>query len=291
VGHGGRGVYLDLRDAARREGHAELEQRYGNLFEMYRRAAHSDPLEQPMVIFPAAHYSMGGLWVDYDLMSTLPGLFVIGEANFSDHGANRLGASALLQGLADGYFIAPLSLSSYLASHALPPLPPSASGVRQALEQAAQRSERLLAVRGRRSALDFHVELGRLLWHGCGLSRNAADLERTGAAIGRLRHEFWHDVRVPGHGSELNQELERAGRVADFLLLGELMCRDALVRNESAGCHHRIEHQTADGEGRRDDANYAHVAAWFYAGDDAAPRFAREPLAFAHAKPAQRNYR
>jgi len=291
VGPSGRGVYLDLRDAARREGHAKLEERYGNLFEMYRRAAGSDPLEQPMIIFPAAHYSMGGLWVDYDLMSSLPGLFVIGEANFSDHGANRLGASALLQGLADGYFIAPPSVSSYLASNVLPPVSPTSSGVRDALEQVARRSERLLAVRGRRSALDFHVELGQLLWHGCGLSRNAADLERTSRAIRELRHEFWQDVRVPGQGSELNQELERAGRVADFLLLGELMCRDALARNESAGCHHRVEHQTPDGEGQRDDASYAHVAAWFHAGDDEAPRFAREPLEFRHATPAQRSYR
>jgi succinate dehydrogenase / fumarate reductase flavoprotein subunit len=291
VGPGGRGVYLDLRDAARREGQAKLEERYGNLFEMYRRAAGTDPLEQPMIIFPAAHYSMGGLWVDYDLMSTLPGLFVIGEANFSDHGANRLGASALLQGLADGYFIAPLSVSSYLASHALPAVPLSASGVREALGRVSQRTERLLGVRGGRSALDFHVELGQLLWHGCGLSRDAADLERTGAAIRQLRHEFWQDVRVPGQGSELNQELERAGRVADFLLLGELMCRDALARDESAGCHHRVEHQSADGEGRRDDAGYAHVAAWFYTGDDAAPRPERERLVFSHSQPSQRSYR
>jgi succinate dehydrogenase / fumarate reductase flavoprotein subunit len=291
VGPGGRGVYLDLRDAARREGHARLEERYGNLFEMYRRAAGTEPLEQPMIIAPAAHYSMGGLWVDYDLMSTLPGLFVIGEANFSDHGANRLGASALLQGLADGYFIAPLSVASYLASHVLPAVPLSASGVREALERVARHSERLLAVRGRRSALDFHVELGQLLWQGCGLSRNATDLERTRAAIRQLRHEFWHDVRVPGQGRELNQELERAGRVADFLLLGELMCRDALARNESAGCHHRSEYQSADGEGQRDDTNYAHVAAWFFAGEDDAPHFAREPLTFAHATPAQRSYR
>jgi succinate dehydrogenase / fumarate reductase flavoprotein subunit len=258
---------------------------------MYRRATGADPLEQPMVISPAAHYSMGGLWVDYDLMSTLPGLFVIGEANFSDHGANRLGASALLQGLADGYFIAPLSVASYLASNALPAVPSSASGVRDALAQVSRRSERLLALRGRRSALDFHVQLGQLLWQGCGLSRNAADLERTSAAIRELRREFWHDVRVPGQGSELNQELERAGRVADFLLLGELMCRDALARNESAGCHHRVEHQTPEGEGRRDDVGYAHVAAWFFSGEDEAPRAVREPLVFTQAKPAQRSYR
>jgi succinate dehydrogenase / fumarate reductase flavoprotein subunit len=291
VGPGGRGVYLDLRDALRREGLARLEERYGNLFEMYRRATGVDPLEQPMIISPAAHYSMGGLWVDYDLMSTLPGLFVIGEANFSDHGANRLGASALLQGLADGYFIAPPSVSSYLASHELPDVSRSASGVREALERVSQRTERLLRVRGRRSALDFHVELGRLLWNGCGLSRNAADIERTGTAIRQLRHAFWHDVRVPGQGSELNQELERAGRVADFLLLGELMCHDALARDESAGCHHRTEHQTPDGEGQRDDANFAHVAAWSFTGDDTAPRLAREALAFVHAQPASRSYR
>jgi succinate dehydrogenase / fumarate reductase flavoprotein subunit len=291
VGPGGRGVYLDLRDAAQREGARVLEERYGNLFEMYRRATGDDPLQTPMVIFPAAHYSMGGLWVDYDLMSTLPGLFVIGEANFSDHGANRLGASALLQGLADGYFIAPPCVSGYLASTSLSPLSLSAPAVREAVASVERRTRRLLGVRGRRTALDFHTRLGQLLWQGCGLSRNAADLERTRAAIAELEGEFWQDLRVVGGEHELNQELERAGRVADFLSLGQLMCLDALARNESAGCHHRVEHQTPDGEGQRDDARYAHVAAWFYTGEQKPPRLEREPLVFKHLAPAPRNYR
>lgn len=291
VGPGGRGVYLDLCDARDREGRAVLEERYGNLLEMYRRATGDDPLEVPMLIYPAAHYSMGGLWVDYELMSTVPGLFVIGEANFSDHGANRLGASALLQGLADGYFIAPLTVSAYVASRGHAPLPPDAPCVRSALASVAERTERLLSIRGRTSASDYHARLGELLWSGCGLSRKQSGLERTLALVRELSNDFWRDLAVPDGARELNQELERAGRVADFLLLGELMCRDALARRESAGCHFREEHQTPGGEARRDDDNFAHVAAWLSTGADTEPRLIREPLTFRHSPITERDYR
>jgi succinate dehydrogenase / fumarate reductase flavoprotein subunit len=290
VGPGGRGVYLDFGDALREQGRAKLGERYDNVLEMYRRATGEDPLQTPMRIYPGAHYSMGGLWVDYDLMSTVPGLFVIGEANFSDHGANRLGASALLQGLADGYFIVPLSASGYLASHALAALPPSAPSVRDARARAEQRTARLLAVRGRKGALEFHAQLGELLWQGCGLSRNARGLQRTLEQVQELHEAFWRDLAVPGGAGELNQELERAGRVADFFAIAQLMCRDALAREESAGCHFREEHQTADGECRRDDARQAVVAAWFHAGPGAAPRCVREPLSFQSVVPVVRNY-
>jgi succinate dehydrogenase flavoprotein subunit len=291
VGPTGRGVYLDLGDAVRREGRSRLEERYGNVLEMYRRATGDDPLQTPMRIYPCAHYSMGGLWVDYDLMSTLPGLFVIGEANFSDHGANRLGASALLQGLADGYFIVPLTASAYMAGGSLPPLDAASPDVKEALARAELRTARLLSVRGRQSALGFQAKLGDLLWNGCGLSRDAGSLARTLAAIGPLREAFWQELRVPGTAGELNQELERAGRVADALDLGELIVRDALAREESAGCHFREEHRTPEGEGRRDDARFAHVAAWFHAGAAAPPRRVIEPLVYRHVVPEERNYR
>jgi succinate dehydrogenase / fumarate reductase, flavoprotein subunit len=291
VGPGGRGVYLDFGAAVREQGVPKLTERYGNVLEMYRRATGDDPLETPMRIYPGAHYSMGGLWVDYDLMSSLPGLFVIGEANFSDHGANRLGASALLQGLADGYFILPPSASGYLASHTLGALPLSAASVRDALASAERRSARLLAVRGRTGALDFHARLGALLWNGCGLSRNARGLQQTLQHVQELRAEFWQDLLVPGAAGELNQELERAGRVADFFELAELMCRDALAREESAGCHFREEHQTPDGECQRDDERFAHVAAWFHQGRAGAPSCVREPLLFQSVVPGERNYK
>jgi succinate dehydrogenase / fumarate reductase flavoprotein subunit len=291
VGPTGRGVYLDLGDAVRREGTTRLQERYGNVLEMYARATGDDPLQTPMRIYPCAHYSMGGLWVDYDLMSTLPGLFVIGEANFSDHGANRLGASALLQGLADGYFIVPLTASAYMSGASLPALDLASPDVTGALARADARTTRLLAVGGRRSALEFQTELGALLWNGCGLSRERRGLERTLAAIVPLREAFWQELRAVGASGELNQELERAGRVADALELGELMVRDALARDESAGCHFREEHQTPEGEGRRDDERFAHVAAWFYDGPSREPRRAAEPLAYRHVVPEERNYR
>ncbi|HWO12272.1 MAG TPA: FAD-binding protein, partial [Polyangiaceae bacterium] len=291
VGPTGRGVYLDFADALRREGAPRLTERYGNVLEMYRRATGDDPLATPMRIYPCAHYTMGGLWVDYDLMSTLPGLFVIGEANFSDHGANRLGASALLQGLADGYFVAPLTVSAYLGGHTLRPLSNGSDDVVSALARAEARTARLCAVRGRCGALEFQARLGELLWEGCGLSRRRGGLEQTLTAVRALRERFWHELRVPGDARELNQELERAGRVADALDLGELMCLDALAREESAGCHFREEHQTAEGECRRDDAHFAHVAAWFYAGAGAPPRRAAEPLVYTHTTPHERDYR
>jgi succinate dehydrogenase / fumarate reductase, flavoprotein subunit len=290
VGPTGRGVYLDLTDAVRREGRARLTERYGNVLDMYQRATGDDPLQTPMRIYPCAHYSMGGLWVDYQLMSTLPGLFVIGEANFSDHGANRLGASALLQGLADGYFIVPLTASAYLAGHRLPALPESSGDVTASLERAERSLSRLLGVRGRRGALWFQASLGAVLWNGCGLSRDAAGLADALSSVRSLREAFWHELRVPGGARECNQELELAGRVADYLDLGELMLLDALAREESAGCHFRQEHQTPEGEGQRDDERFSHVAAWFTGAPGAPPRRASEPLVFRHTTPHSRNY-
>jgi succinate dehydrogenase / fumarate reductase flavoprotein subunit len=291
VGPGRTGVYLDLGEAAARLGDDVLRARYGNLFEMYERLTGDDPLRVPMRIAPAAHYTMGGLWVDYDLMSTIPGLFVIGEANFSDHGANRLGASALMQGLADGYFIVPLSIGGYLASARLPAIAEDAPAVREAAARTSGRVEALLAVRGRRTAADFHRALGRLLADACGLARSGARLRRAVAEVAALRAAFWEDLRVPGEGGELNQELERAGRVADFLELGELMCRDALARDESCGCHFRVEHQRDDGEGRRDDGAFAHVAAWLPGAAGGAPERLVEPLAFETLSPHPRSYK
>src|SRR6185369_12376401 len=262
VGPGATGVYLDLGEALARLGERTLRLRYGNLFDMYRRLTGDDPLRAPMRIAPAAHYTMGGLWVDYDLMTTIPGLFAIGEANFSDHGANRLGASALMQGLADGYFIVPLTVGGYLAGADLPAVADDDAAVRGALAETRGRVDRLVAARGRRTAGDFHRALGRVLWRACGLLRSAGGLRAAMAELAALREAFGQDLRVPGGAAELNQELERAGRVADLLELGELMCRDALLREESCGCHFRVEHQTADGEALRDDARFAHVAAW-----------------------------
>jgi succinate dehydrogenase / fumarate reductase, flavoprotein subunit len=291
VGATGRGVYLDLTDAVRREGVARLRERYGNVLDMYHRATGDDPLQTPMRIYPCAHYSMGGLWVDYQLMSTLPGLFVIGEANFSDHGANRLGASALLQGLADGYFIVPLTASAYLAGHHLPALAENASDVTASLERAERSQLRLLGVGGRRGALEFQAALGELLWNGCGLARSRLGLTRALGGVRSLRESFWAELRVPGGARECNPELELAGRVADYLELGELMILDALAREESAGCHFREEHQTAEGECQRDDEHFAHVAAWFHTALGAPPRRSIEPLLFRHATPHSRNYR
>jgi succinate dehydrogenase flavoprotein subunit len=291
VGTGGRAVYLDLGEAAARVGADVLRERYGNLFELYRHVTGDDPLEVPMRVAPAAHYTMGGLWVDYDLMSTVPGLFAIGEANFSDQGANRLGASALMQGLADGYFILPCTLAGYLASGPLPPVADDGPEVKAALAEVRARLETLLALSGRRTASDFHRELGRVLWDACGLERSRDGLAKAIDAIAALREAFWGDVTVPGGSDELNQELERAGRVADFLELGELMCRDALAREESCGCHFRVEHQTPDGEARRDDDGFAHVAVWTAGAPGHAPRRLVEPLAFGALALRERSYR
>ncbi|MEP7176758.1 MAG: fumarate reductase/succinate dehydrogenase flavoprotein subunit [Gemmatimonadales bacterium] len=291
VGPGGLGVYLDFADAIARVGAGSIRERYGNLFEMYERITDEDPYRVPMRIFPAVHYTMGGLWVDYNLMSTVPGLHVIGEANFSDHGANRLGASALMQGLADGYFILPSTISDYLASTKPGPVDVSHPEFRRVEAEVADRTRTLLSIRGKRTVDSFHRELGRIMWEQCGMARTAAGLGEAIARIPELREEFWRNVNVPGSGTELNQALEKAGRVADFLELGELMCRDALHREESCGGHFREEHQTEDGEARRDDEHFAYAAAWEYTGDLAAPRLLKEPLDFEYVHLAQRSYK
>src|SRR5687767_14708458 len=265
IGPGGRGVYLDFADAIRRLGEDRIRERYGNLFEMYQRITDENPYQVPMRIYPAVHYTMGGLWVDYNLMSTIPGLHVAGEANFSDHGANRLGASALMQGLADGYFVLPNTLGDYLASNKLEPVTADAPEVKAAVADVDQRTRRLLAVKGKRTVASLHRELGKIMWEYCGMARDASGLRKALELIPPLREQFWRDVRIPGAGAELNQTLEHAGRLADFFELGELMCLDALHREESCGGHFRTEHQTPDGEALRDDERFAYVAAWEWA--------------------------
>ena len=291
VGPGGRGVYLDFGDAIRRLGKDRIAERYGNLFEMYERITAENPYEVPMRIYPAVHYTMGGLWVDYNLMSTIPGLHVIGEANFSDHGANRLGASALMQGLADGYFIVPLTIGDYLGSAKLEPVAADNAEVKATEGAVRDRTERLLSVKGSRTVTSFHRELGRTLWEYCGMARTADGLRTALEIIPRLRAEFWRDVRVPGTGAELNQSLEHAGRVADFFELAELMCVDALHREESCGGHFRVEYQTPDGEARRRDDEFAYVAAWEFAGEGKPARLSKEPLVFENVALSQRSYK
>jgi succinate dehydrogenase / fumarate reductase flavoprotein subunit len=291
VGPGGRGVYLDFADAIRRLGEDKIRERYGNLFQMYERITAENPYQVPMRIYPAVHYTMGGLWVDYNLMSTIPGLHVAGEANFSDHGANRLGASALMQGLADGYFVLPYTIGDYLGATSLEPLSPDAPEVKAAVADVQARTARLLAVKGKRTVASFHRELGKIMWEHCGMARDAAGLTKALELIPALREEFWRDVIVPGTGVELNKTLEHAGRVADFLELGELMCRDALHREESCGGHFRTEYQTADGEALRNDAEFAYVAAWEYAGEGKSPVLNKEPLVFENIKLSQRSYK
>jgi len=291
VGPGGRGVYLDFGDAIKRLGRDKIAERYGNLFEMYERITDENPYEVPMRIYPAVHYTMGGLWVDYNLMSTVPGLHVIGEANFSDHGANRLGASALMQGLADGYFVVPLTIGDYFGSNKLEQVAADNPAVRATEDEVRARTERLLSINGSRTVTSIHRELGRILWEYCGMARDAAGLEKALRLIPQLREEFWRDVRVPGTGAELNQSLEHAGRVADFLELAELMCIDALHREESCGGHFRTEHQTADGEALRHDDRFAYVAAWEYGGDAKPPILHKEPLAFENVALSQRSYK
>jgi len=284
-------VYLDFRDAIKRLGRNTIKERYGNLFDMYERITGEDPYAVPMRIYPAIHYTMGGLWVDYNLMSTIKGLFVLGEANFSDHGANRLGASALMQGLADGYFVIPYTIGDYLAGVKPGAPSPDAPEVRAALDDVRTRTQRLLAIRGKRSPTSFHRELGKLMWDKCGMARNEAGLKEALAAIPALREEFWRDLIVPGSGEELNQALEHAGRVADFLELGELTCLDALERRESCGGHFREEYQTEDGEALRDDAHFCHVAAWEFAGEGKPPIRNVEPLTFENVHLQVRSYR
>jgi succinate dehydrogenase / fumarate reductase flavoprotein subunit len=291
VGESGLGVYLDFADAIRRLGEQVIRDRYGNLFEMYQRITDENPYRSPMRIFPAVHYTMGGLWVDYNLMSTIPGLHVIGEANFSDHGANRLGASALMQGLADGYFILPATIGDYLASYKPAKVDANHPECRRAEAEVTVYTRKMLAVNGTRTVDSFHRELGKLMWDYCGMARSAEGLKKALARIPELRAEFWRDVKIPGSGAELNQALEKAGRVADFLELGELMCLDALHREESCGGHFRVEYQTEDGEALRDDERFAYVAAWEYKGPDQAPELHKEPLEFEYVPLAQRSYK
>ncbi len=291
VGETGLGVYLDFADAIKRLGKEVIEERYGNLFEMYERITDENPYEVPMRIYPAVHYTMGGLWVDYNLMSTIDGLHVTGEANFSDHGANRLGASALMQGLADGYFIIPNTIGDYLASQKLGKVDTGHEAFRQAIGAVTERTNKFLSINGKRTVASFHRELGKIMWDYCGMSRNDAGLKLALEKIPELRAEFWRDVNVPGSDAELNQALERAGRVADFLELAELMCLDALHRTESCGGHFREESQTPDGEALRDDANFAYVAAWEYAGETRKPILNKEPLVFENVKLLQRSYK
>jgi len=291
VGPGGLGVYLDFSSAIQRLGRQTMQERYGNLFEMYQRITDEDPYRVPMRIFPAVHYTMGGLWVDYHLQSTIPGLFVLGEANFSDHGANRLGASALMQGLADGYFVIPYTLGHYLAENQLSAVAADSPAFQLAEASVRDEAARLLSVKGKRTPASFHRELGGILWEYCGMSRNAAGLQRALAQIRALEEAFWRDVNVTGTGGEMNRSLEHAGRVADFFQLGALMCRDALERNESCGGHFREEYQTKDGEALRNDEEFSYVAAWEYSGAAENAKLHKERLNFTYALPSQRSYK
>ncbi len=291
VGATGLGVYLDFSDAIKRLGRQAIFERYGNLFDMYMRITGEDPYEVPMRIYPAIHYTMGGLWVDYELQSTIPGLFVIGEANFSDHGANRLGASALMQGLADGYFVLPYTIGNYLAQGGLDKVNTDMVECRDAEVEVQNKVKRLLDINGKRTVDSFHRELGNLVWDKCGMARNAEGLQHALNRIPEIRAEFWENVRVLGHGEELNQSLEKAGRVADFMEFAELMVKDALDRKESCGGHFREESQTPEGEALRDDENFTYVAAWQYNGEGKDPVLHKEPLAFEYVPPTQRSYK
>ncbi len=291
VGESGRGVYLDFADALRRLSPQVVIERYENLFDMYKEITNEDPTVVPMRIYPAPHYTMGGLWVDYYLMSNLPGLFVAGEANFSDHGANRLGASALMQGLADGYFILPLTIGQYLATTETKKLATDHAEFKRVEQEVQQWTQRLLSIKGKQPAAFFHHRLGQLLWENCGMARNATGLQEVLRKIPALRDEFWHNVSVPGSADDLNQALEYTGRVADFLEFGELMCLDALQRNESCGGHFREEYQYEDGMPKRNDEEFAFVGAWEYKGQNQPPVLHKEPLVFEVAHPTKRSYK
>jgi succinate dehydrogenase / fumarate reductase flavoprotein subunit len=291
VGPGGLGVYLDFSDAIERDGLPVIQEKYGNLFDMYSEITNEDAYRTPMRIYPAIHYTMGGLWVDYDLMSNLPGLFVLGEANFSDHGANRLGASALMQGLADGYFVIPYTIGGYLADAKLPRIDADHAACQDAERDATARIEKMLAVKGKRTVDSIHKELGLMLWEKCGMSRSETGLQELLEQIPALREEFWRDVTVTGSAGSFNQVLERAGRVADFLEFAETMVLDALERRESCGGHFREESQTEDGEALRDDDNYCHVSAWEWKGDNEKPMMHQEALDFEFVHPSQRSYK
>jgi succinate dehydrogenase / fumarate reductase flavoprotein subunit len=291
VGPGGRGVYLDFADAIKRLGEVTIRERYGNLFDMYERITGENAYKRPMRIYPAVHYTMGGLWVDYNLMSNIPGLYVLGEANFSDHGANRLGASALMQGLADGYFVLPYTVGDYLASVRQPKPSTSNEAFKKVEEEVAERTRKFLSIKGRKTVTEFHRELGKLMWDKCGMARNEGGLNEALQKIPTLRQEFWENVNVLGDSRELNQSLEYAGRVADFLEFGELLCYDALHRRESCGGHFREEFQTEDGEALRDDENFSYVAAWEYQGVDKRPLLHKEPLVYEEVHMTQRSYK
>ena len=292
VGPGGLGVYLDFADSIKRVGESKIRERYGNLFDMYHQITGEDAYKRPMRIFPAVHYTMGGLWVDYNLMSTIPGLFVLGEANFSDHGANRLGASALMQGLADGYFVIPYTIGDYLAGQK-PGSRPSTDRAefKAAEENVTAMTRRLLSIKGKQPVSHFHKRLGKIVWEFCGMARTKEGLEKALKLIPELREEFWANVLVPGSAETLNQSLEQAGRVADFIELGELMCLDALKREESCGGHFREEHQYPDGECKRDDEKFGHVAAWEFQGEGRTPLRNVEPLNYEFVKMSVRNYK
>lgn len=291
VGKTKMAVYLDFSDAIKRLGESAIRDKYGNLFQMYAKITGENPYKSPMRIYPAVHYTMGGLWVDYNLMSTVPGLFVIGEANFSDHGANRLGASALMQGLADGYFILPYTMGNYLASTKLEKVDENHDAAKEVLNSVRQRSKDLYAIKGNKTPDEFHKELGKIMWEYCGMGRNKAGLEKALQLIPKLREEFWKNLKLTGEETEFNQQLEKAGRVADFIELGELMCRDALHRNESCGGHFREEYQTPDNEAQRDDTNFCYAAAWEYKGKDKAQELHKEQLVFENVKLATRSYK
>jgi len=291
VGPGGFGVYLDFADAIRRLGEPTIRERYGNLFEIYEQITNENAYQQPMRIYPAVHYTMGGLWVDYNLMSNVPGLFVLGEANFSDHGANRLGASALMQGLADGYFVIPYTIGNYLAPQIGKRPATDRPEFKQAEDLVKERTKRLLGIKGKRSVDHFHRELGRIMWDYCGMARSERSLQRALAQIPPLREEFWKNVNVPGEGEALNVSLEKAGRVADFLEFGELLCLDAFERRESCGGHFREEFQYPDGEAKRDDEHFQHVAAWEFTGESTKPVRHIEPLEFETVHPSVRSYK
>ncbi len=291
VGETGLAVYLDFGDAIKRDGEDVIRKKYGNLFQMYEKITADNPYQTPMMIYPAVHYTMGGLWVDYNLMSNVPGLFVIGEANFSDHGANRLGASALMQGLADGYFVLPYTIGGYLAGTEKGILSESDSAFVEAEKGVQARIDKLLSINGKRTVDDFHRRLGLIMWDYCGMARNNAGLEKARGMIRELRGEFWEDVLVPGGGEDFNQSLEKAGRVADFLEFGELMVTDAIDRQESCGGHFNEDYQTEENEAQRDDENFCHVAAWQYKGEGEKPEFHKEELKFENVKLTQRSYK
>ncbi len=291
VGPTGRAVYLDFMEAIRRDGREVIAQKYGNLFDMYRNIIDDDPYETPMMIYPAAHFTMGGLWVDYNLMSTIPGLFVLGEANFSDHGANRLGASALMQGLADGYFVIPYTVAGFLGIEGNSDVSDDHAAFKESIQAVTNRIEKLLAINGKRTAEDIHRELGQIMEDQVGLARDEPGLKKAIEQIRALREEFWQNAKVVGPANTYRLNLQKAGRVADFLELGELMAIDALERTESCGCHLREEYQTGEGEALRDDQNFSYVSAWAYAGDDARPEFYREPLTFENVELTQRSYK